>query len=64
LTYRRYRACVVPRTPDVADSVRRALERALADAGAAPLPVSVDLVEALDRDANGVGKLKLIRWSG
>jgi hypothetical protein len=55
---------VVPGTPDVADSVRRALERALADAGAAPLPVSVDLVEALDRDANGVGKLKLIRSSG
>ena len=56
------RACVVPRAgaSDLEDVVGRALSAALADAGAAPLPVSVDLVDALDRDANGVGKLKLV----
>lgn len=57
------RACVVARAGacDLEDAVGRALERALARAGAAPVPVSVDLVDALDRDANGVGKLKLVR---
>jgi phenylacetate-coenzyme A ligase PaaK-like adenylate-forming protein len=52
---------VVPRTPGVDAEVRTAMTRALADAGAAAVPVHVEVVDAIERDATGVGKLKLVR---
>ena len=52
---------VVPRTGDVRAAVQAAMGTALAAAGAGGLPVHVEVVEAIERDATGVGKLKLVR---
>ena len=55
---------VVPRNGDVRDEVRDAMARALADAGVAGVRVDVEQVAEIERDATGVGKLKLVRRAG
>jgi phenylacetate-coenzyme A ligase PaaK-like adenylate-forming protein len=52
---------VVPRRDGVDAEVRAAMTSALAEAGAGDVPVHVELVDAIERDATGVGKLKLVR---
>jgi phenylacetate-coenzyme A ligase PaaK-like adenylate-forming protein len=52
---------VVPRGGDVREAVHGAMTRALEAAGAAGVAVHVELVDAVERDATGVGKLKLVR---
>ena len=52
---------VVPRRGGVVEEVASAMGRALADAGAPGVPVMVEPVEAIERDASGVGKFKLVR---
>jgi phenylacetate-CoA ligase len=54
---------VVPRGEPgaVAREVEVAMTRALGDAGARDVPVRVEVVDAIERDATGVGKLKLVR---
>jgi putative adenylate-forming enzyme len=52
---------VVPRAGDVRGVVHEAMSAALAKAGAGGVPVHVEVVEAIERDATGVGKLKLVR---
>jgi phenylacetate-coenzyme A ligase PaaK-like adenylate-forming protein len=52
---------VVPRAADVHRAVHEAMSGALARAGAGGVPVHVELVEAIERDPTGVGKLKLVR---
>jgi phenylacetate-coenzyme A ligase PaaK-like adenylate-forming protein len=52
---------VVPRAGDVRAVVHEAMTAALARAGAAAVPVHVEAVGAIERDATGVGKLKLVR---
>ena len=52
---------VVPRAGDVRETVRAAMVGALEAAGAAGVPVQVEVVDAIERDATGVGKLKLVR---
>jgi hypothetical protein len=55
----------VPRNGVTRDVLTAQITDALADglrrAGAAATPVRVEIVDALERDANGVGKLKLVR---
>ena len=52
---------VVPRGGDVRETVGAAMVGALEAAGATGVPVHVELVDAIERDATGVGKLKLVR---
>lgn len=51
---------VVPRRPGAEADVEAAMAQALRDAGVADVPVQVTAVEAIERDATGVGKLKLV----
>lgn len=53
---------VVPRNgSDIRTEVRNAMAHALADAGAPGVRVDVEQVAEIERDATGVGKLKLVR---
>jgi phenylacetate-coenzyme A ligase PaaK-like adenylate-forming protein len=52
---------VVPRGGDVREQVRRALEAALADAGAAGVAVRVEQVDAIAREGGAGAKFKLVR---
>ena len=52
---------VVPRSANAADAVGTAMRTALHEAGADEVPVHVELVDRIERDATGVGKLKLVR---
>jgi phenylacetate-coenzyme A ligase PaaK-like adenylate-forming protein len=52
---------VVPRGGDVREPVRAAMTGALEAAGAGGVPVHVVQVDHIERDATGVGKLKLVR---
>ena len=52
---------VVPRNGDVTGEVHRAISEALEDAGAGAVPVHVEVASAIERDATGVAKMKLVR---
>jgi hypothetical protein len=52
---------VVPRAGDVRETVRAAMVDALEAGGATGVPVHVEVVDTIERDATGVGKLKLVR---
>ncbi len=50
----------VSAAPDLPDRVRFAIARGLAEAGAAPTTIDVELVDELEREAGHAAKLKLV----